>query len=239
MKRYISFIIFLTLCYSGAAISDDCNKQPQQAKNFGVMDLEQYRSYPFQWIFPEYYYTAENIRVERMNKPPEGFSKVEFFGLSACIPSEFTEEIKRKHDIMYFKTRNAETIMMIKSSNDPYMCSDDLRAYQKDYCSAYKTPQELFQKLFTLTPETAENVGEKWLVHGKGILFDNTKMIKIYSGDKFIAYVKFIKDSLVKEVKFSHEITLFHTNGPLNSHITISFIDEDDRILNHFISTLE
>ena len=109
----------------------------------------------------------------------------------------------------------------------------------KDYCSAFKTPQELFHKLFTLTPETADSVGDKWIVHAKGIVFENVKKIEIYSSDKYIAYVKFIKDSCIKETKFSHEISLFHVSGPINSHVIISFLEENDTLMKHFISTIE
>jgi hypothetical protein len=236
MKKIILLVLFISFCCPAMVFSQNTESTSQvKTENF----LTDYRFYPFQWIYPEYFYKADIIPVEKEKLPPQGFTKVEFFGLTAYIPSEYTEEIKRKYDIMYFKSKTGNSIMMIKSSDDSSMCSEEAQIYQKDYCSAFKTPQELFYKLFTLTPDTAKNVGDKWIVHGKGILFDNAKKIEIYSGDKFIAYVKFIKDSLVKETKFSHEITLFNANGPLNSYLTISFLANDDTILKNFISTIE
>jgi hypothetical protein len=233
MKKLV-LILFITLCCFGVAFSDE-GKQSEPS----VFNLEEYRSYPFQWVFPEHYYKADIIRVEKEKNIPQGFTKIEFFGLSAYIPSEYTEEVKRKNDMIAFKSKN-EKITMIKSSNDSYMCSEKAQVYQKDYCSAFKTPQELFHKLYTLTPDMAENVGDRWIVYGKAADFKNVKNIKIYSGDKFLAYVMLIKDSLAKENKFSHVITLFHASGPLSSYnITISFRDNDDNILNHFISTIE
>ncbi|MBU1171255.1 MAG: hypothetical protein KKD44_16975 [Proteobacteria bacterium] len=82
-------------------------------------------------------------------------------------------------------------------------------------------------------------MGDKLIIHDKGREFDNVKKIKIYSDDRFMAYVKFIKDSLVKQTEYSHEITLFHAKGPLNCYVNIRFTAKDDTVLNHFISTLE
>jgi hypothetical protein len=238
MKKSILLIIFFTLCCSGVVFSDD-GKLSVTVKTDKVFDLEQYRTYPFQWIFPEYYYKADIIRVEKEKIPPQGYTKVEFFGLSAYIPSKYIEEIKRKDDDIFFKSKTGDKIMMIKSKDSSVLCTEETNTNDKDYCSAYKTPQEFYHKLFTLTPDTAENTGDKWLVHGKGILFENAKKIEIYSGDKFMAYIIFFKDSLGIEKKFSLEITLFHANGPLNSFITITFPAKDDTTLKHFISTIE
>ena len=232
MKKLL-LILFINLCCFGVAFSDE-GKQSGPP----VFNLEEYRSYPFQWVFPEHYYKADIIRVEKEKNIPQGFTKIEFFGLSAYIPSEYTEDVRRRNDLMVFKSKNGK-ITMTKSSNDPYMCSEEAQVYQKDYCSAFKTPQELFHKLYTLTPDMAKNVGDRWIVYGKAATFKNLKNIKIYSGDKFMAYVMLFKDSQEEEKKFLHGITLFHASGPLSSHITITFRDNDDKILNHFISTIE
>jgi hypothetical protein len=236
MKKILLLVLFISFCSPAMLFSQNPESTSQvKTKNF----LTDYRLNPFQWIYPEYFYKAEIIPVENEKLPPQGFSKVEFFGLAAYVPSEYTNEIIRKHNIMGFKSKTGNKIVIVKSSDDFGLCSEEETIREKDYCSAFKTHQEYIHKLFTLTPDTAETIGDKWMVHCKGMFFDDTKKIEIYSGDKFIAYVKFIKDSMVKERKFSHEITLFHANGPLNSYITISFIANDDTILKNFLSTIE
>lgn len=237
MKNKILLILFIIICCPGVLLSET----PKDESHIKIDDfLTKYRSYPFQWVFPEYYYKAEVIRVEKENKP-QGYTKVDFFGLSACIPSKYTYEMKRKNDIMYFKSKAGDRIMMIKSQDSSMLCSESNNDYMKDYCSAFKTVQEYNHKLFTLTPDTAQSLGDKWIVHDKGGVFDNAKKIEIYSDDLFMGYVKVIKDSLVKEkqMKFSHEIYLFHARGPLNAHIIISFTANDDTLLKHFVSTIE
>jgi len=236
MKKIILSILFIS-CFCPTALFSEISKNNSQTKPEDF--LTEYRSYPFLWIYPEYYYKANIIPVRKEKISTKGLTKVEFFGLSAYVPSMYTDEITHKHDIMYFKSKTGTRIIMTKSPDSSYLCSEKARINQKDYCSAYKTPQELFDKTFTLTPDTADNTGDKWIVHGKGIVFNNVKKIEIYSDDKFMAYVKYIKDALVEETKFSSSITLFHINGPLNSHITITFPGKDDMILNHFISTIE
>jgi len=238
MKKLSLLLLLIAFSWSSVTLATDTKQTPATSTN-NAISLEKYRVYPFQWVLPEYYYKAETTHVEKKEKAPTGFSKVEFFGLSACIPSKYTERVKRRNDSMFFTSNADETIMMIKSPNNSFGCSEYAKIKDKDYCSAYKTPQDFFNKVFTLTPDTVENTGDKWIVHGKGMLFDNTQKIAIYSGDKFVAYVKYIKDSLVKETKFSHELTLFHANGPLDSYVTISFLDNDDSILQIFFSTLE
>lgn len=238
MKKILLSILFVYFCCPTVLLSKTSkNTDLVKTENF----LTEYRSYPFQWIYPEYFYKAEVIRVNKENNlSQEGYTKVDFFGLTAYIPSQYTSEIKRKHDIMYFKTKTGDWIMMIKSSDSSILCSETKQGYMKDYCSAFKTPQEYIHKLYMLTPDTVESMGDKWIVHGKGVVFENAKKIEVYSDDEFMAYVKVIKDSLVKEktIKFSHEIILFHAKGPLNAHITISFSAKDDTLLKHFISTI-
>ncbi|MBU1169417.1 MAG: hypothetical protein KKD44_07615 [Proteobacteria bacterium] len=238
MKKIIILTLFIYL-YCPVNLFSEPPKKTIQIKPEDF--LTEYRNYLFLWIYPEYYYSADIIPVQKEKSPPNGYTKIEFFGLSAFIPSLYTHEITRKYDRMYFKSKTGDWLMMLKASDSSMLCSEKQQAYQKDYCSAFKTVQEYNHKLFTLTPDTVESVGDKWIVHGKGLVFQDTQNIKIYSSDKFMAYVRIIKDSLVKEkkIKFSHEITLFHVNGPINSHITICFLANDDTLLNHFISTIE
>ena len=238
MKKIALFILLVFFWSPSLLLSDAPEaKDLLKTENF----IKAYRSNPFQWIFPEYFYKAKVIRVKRENDVPENYTKVHFFDLTACIPTQYTHEIKRRHDTMFFKSKSGDFIMMIKSPDSSILCSEMQQIHMKDYCSAFKTPQEYNHKLFTLTPDTAESMGDKGIVHDKGGVFENVKKIAIYSDDAFMAYVRVIKDALVKEKKvpYSHEIVLFHKNGPLNAHITISFLSKDDTLMEHFISTIE
>lgn len=238
MKKLILLILFFTLCCPGTVFPID-NKKAEPLKN-NVIDIEKYRIYPFQWVLPEYYYKADIVPVKKEKLPPKGYSRIEFFGLSACIPELYTPEIPKMNHIRSFKSKAGDRILIIKSPDSSMLCSEETYRYQKDYCSSFKSVQELYDKQYTLTPDVLnKTAGDMWIIHGKGVAFENFKKIQIYSDDKFMAYVGFTKDALVKETKYSHTITLFHANGPLNCYVTISFLANDDTLLNHFISTIE
>lgn len=237
MKK-ILIILFIIFCCPYLSFSElPKNIDPSKTDTF----IKNYRMYPFQWIFPEYYYKAKTIRINKETAVPKGYSKINFFGLSACVPTQYTHKIERRQDILYFIAKDKRFIMMIKSPESSALCSEENQNIMKDYCSAFTTSQEYNHKLFTLTPETANSIGEKWIVHDKGGVFENTKKIEIYSADMFIAYAKQIKDKLVDEKKigYSHEIVLYHSNGPLNSFITISFLSKNDQLLKQLLSTIE
>jgi hypothetical protein len=203
-----------------------------------TIDLEKYRIYPFQWVLPEYYYKAETSKI--MEEPvSDGFSRVEFFGLSAGFPKEFTYEIKEKNDRIILSSKSGERIIIIRSSDSAYSCSDEDRLTKMDYCSAFKTSNELFQKMFTLTPEDVRTTGDAWIVHSKGSAFKNIKKIRILSGKNFTAYEKIVKDQRVKESKFARDLTVFHSFGPKECHIIISFPMADGNPLGRFVSTLD
>lgn len=236
MKKIYILIIVISFFYPGASYPES-PKTADQVKTETF--LSSYRFDPFQWIYPEYYYKADIFPVKKDETPIQEYSKIKFYGLSAYVPTRYTSEVKRDHDIMTFTSKSGDRILMIKATNSSFTCSDKKSIERKDFCSAYKTPQQLFHKLYTLTPDSAETIGDKWIIHDKGKEFDNVKKIEIYSDDLFMAYVKFIKDSLIEQTEYSHEISLFHANGPLESYVNIRFKSKDDAILNHFISTIE
>lgn len=237
MKNIIFIVSFLVII-PGVAFPDEGNVL-NNSQAWTEFNLKAYRNDPFQWVFPEYFYKADVIPVEHEKRTPREFTRVEFFGLKACVPAKYTQEIAKKDNDLFFKSKTGDFIMMIKSSDRSSMCSKEALQNQKDYCSAFTTPQDYYHKLFTLSPDTARSVGEKWLVHDKGILFEKAKKIEIYTGDHFTAYVTYVKDSFVEKLKFSHSITLFHKNGPLDAHVIITMMDKDDTILKTFLSTLE
>ena len=224
MKKIFLFtLVFLISCLGVALANSDKLSKPEINDDF----IKKYRSDPFQWIFPEYYYKAEIIEIDKNN--PKGFKRVQFFGLSACVPEKYTfKKTKRNNMLLLQSNKNDDGKFLIsKASNMPY--GND---------TYYKTPQDMFHKLFTLTPDDVFGIEEKYFIHSKGTFFENAKEIKIYSGDRFRAYLKVMKDSVVKKFKYSYELTIFHTNGPFDGHMIVCFPKEDEIVLNNFISTL-
>lgn len=232
-KNWITASIFVFTILLSCVVHSEPTNQPS-------IDIEKYRSYPFQWVFPEYYYKANIIPVIIQKKKPEGYVAIDFFGLKSWLPEKYTQKIEKKNGRIIFRSLDkGKRIIFIKSSDSSYMCKSENIPYQNDYCSSFRSVPELFDKLYTLTPDTALTVGDKWIVHSKGHVFQEAKKIEVYSGDKFIAYVKFLKNSFIKEINYSYDMTLFHTDGPYASHVVVCFPDEDEQLLKHFLQGLE
>ncbi len=205
-----------------------------------AMDIDKYRVYPFQWVFPEYFYKAEIIPVDSSPSTPKGYVKIDFFGLKSCLPEKYTQQIEKKNNRIIFKTLESnKRIIFSKASDRSYLCKNENASYQQDYCSSFNSASELFDKLFTLTPDTALTVGDKWIVHSKGNVFQEVKKIEIRTGDRFIAYVKFINEPFIEKRNLAYDVTLFHTYGPYSSHVVVCFPDTDEETLKHFLQGIE
>ncbi|MBU1170589.1 MAG: hypothetical protein KKD44_13585 [Proteobacteria bacterium] len=55
--------------------------------------------------------------VKKDKVPIKGYTKIEFYGLSAYVPEKYTSEITQDHDIMTFMAKTGEKILMIKATN--------------------------------------------------------------------------------------------------------------------------
>lgn len=139
MKKILLLVLFVTFCCPAVLFS-------KTSKNTSLVKKEKflsdYRFDPFQWIYPEYYYKADIVPVRKEKILPDDYTKVDFFGLTAYLPSKCSELITREHDIMSFRSKTGDRILMLKATKDTLYCSDEKLAYRKDYCSAYKTPQD-------------------------------------------------------------------------------------------------
>lgn len=222
MKKLIwLLILFIT---SSAASASDIQKKESFFK--------EYRHYPFQWILPEYYYTPKFIKI----KKDQNFKKrnLSFFGLKAFLPYKFNKE--KKGSYLVFKSSSGEKLIVSKSKNSSILCTKKENEISKDFCSSFKTPQEYFHKLFTLTPDLVKNTGEKWIVHTKGSVFQDVNNISIFSASNFNAYVRSMKESTIQEKNYSHEIILFHDNLPEHYIVIILKVNNKEDAKNFIFS---
>ena len=210
-----------------------------------------YRLFPFQWIYPEYYFEADIKKLKEKSTCKPNYTRVEFFGLSACIPDIYTETIKKdgkyctfklnkKNDANDTKTR----LLIIKKSNNNEdvwsLCSNKKGEPNiKDLCSSFDSYRDYLHKVYTLTPDKVESIGDMWIVHHKGWHFEGVKNIKIYKGRNFVIFVEIFKNTadVVKENIYSYHVTLFHEKVLKNSYIETHFLNKQN--FNHFISTLQ
>jgi hypothetical protein len=208
-------------------------------------DLADYRYNPFQFVYPEYNYKADIQKIKKKTGSFNGFSKVNFFGLSAFVPSEYVKTVNNENpDTVTFKSGKS-VFVMTKEKDLRSGCNDEqVSSENKDFCTAFSSTKDLFYKLFTLTAEDIRNpesnvssTGILWIIHRKGMLFENTQTIHIYEGTDFTAFVDVQKE--IKNRALAKNITLFHEKISPNYYLSVGTNNRDDKFLNTFLATLE
>jgi hypothetical protein len=122
-------------------------------------------------------------------------AKIDFFGLCSYVPAEL---INAKHadisdnKIVYKSNGN---VLIIHREKDNLMgCMDEEeRNMNKDFCSAFASTREFYDKLYIFTPDDLKRsdnrqTGNKWIIHRKGFVFENVNSANRYSGNDFFAY---------------------------------------------------
>ncbi len=158
--------------------------------------FEGYRYNPFQYPYPEYYLKAESIAISHEKiKPENNMVKLEFFGFSSYVPAElFNAEPKEiGENKVIFKA--GDKVLIIHREKDNLLgCADDqVKNRNKDFCSAFTSTRDYYDKLYSLTPEELKEngilqTGNKWIVHRKGFTFENVDKVRKYIGKDFVAF---------------------------------------------------
>jgi len=162
----------------------------------GNQGFEGYRYNPFQYPYPEYYLKAESIPISDMKiKPENTMAQISFFDLSSSVPAELlnVEPTAVSDNKIVYKAD--DKILIIHREKDTLLgCADEEeRKMNNDFCSAFASTREFYDKLYTFTPDDLKRndnklTGNKWIVHRKGFVFENVENINRYLGKDFIAY---------------------------------------------------
>lgn len=228
--RKIAVLLFLAIClFVNSACCDD---------------MSGYRRYPFQFVYPEYNYKAPVTQIKNTIRSYNGLTKVVFFGLSAYIPSKYASLLNNVSQDKVIIKSGENSIVMTREKERMSGCDDEgVASRNKDFCSSFSSTKDLSYKLFTLTADEIiaksdppPAVGLLWIIHQKGILFQNTEKIHIYEGNGFAAFVQVRKDAPKNGIAM--EVDLFHDHiAP--EHISIGTNIKDDVFLNTFLASLE
>lgn len=196
MIRHLFFIILISASLSACV-----------QRNY----FKAYRYNPFQYPYPEYYIEADTITVEAVTFADfQGMGRIEFFNKTAYIPMNLLDPtpISANNDKVIFKEAN--NILIIERSKETSIgCLDELtRISNRDFCASFSSSQEFFDILFTKTPDIlldtgTKRIGYQWILHKKGIYFENVEFTRKHIGRNFIAYeskyfhVKTVKDLIL------------------------------------------
>jgi len=78
-------------------------------------------------------------------------------------------------------------VLIIHREKDNLLgCTDEEgRNLNKDFCSAFASTREFFDKMYVLTPDDLKNsnnwqTGNKWIIHRKGFVFEGVNSTNRY-----------------------------------------------------------
>jgi len=158
--------------------------------------FEGYRYNPFQYEYPEYYLKAETIPINVfINNSENNMAKIDFFGLSSFVPTELLNANHKGISDNKIVYKTAGNVLIIHREKDDLLgCIDEEeRKMNKDFCSAFTSTREFYDKLYTFTPDDLkksdnQQTGNKWIVHRKGFVLENVSKTYKYIGKDFVAY---------------------------------------------------
>lgn len=200
-------------------------------------DFSDYRYNPFQWVYPEYFYRADIVKIDAKKTFKAKMTKIDIFGLTGLIPEKYVGELKKKDNAVFYKSKFGIISFFFEDPNH-VLCSDQLKEKEKDICSAYSSAKEYYHKLFLLTPGMLDGTntrGDYWLIHAKGNVFKDTRKIYISEGENFTAYARILKG----ETTLKEEIILFHDDLPIDHSIAVGITFSDDKFMTDFLSSLK
>jgi len=153
---YFKFIIIMVLLFYGCS-TNQC--------------FEGYGYNPFQYPYPEYYLKAETIPISSENmKSENNMVQLEYFGLRSYVQAEsFNPKQKdvRENTIIF---KDHDKVLVIERVKDSLIGCDDeqVKNSNKDFCSAFYTSKEYYEKLFTIMPQDLRGankqiIGNKWI----------------------------------------------------------------------------
>ncbi|VVS92159.1 hypothetical protein [Desulfoluna spongiiphila] len=200
--------------------------------------FENYRYDPFQFPYKEYYYTADVVPLTPTSKASG--VPLDLFGLSAALPAKYMGELDRKSNTQ-IQVRSEHGLVILRYEEDDMMgCRNEkARAGNLDFCSAFKSTREFYQKLFTLTPDNAGTPvkrGDLWILHEKGVFFEHAEKIRIYEGQEITGYSKAFTNP---EWKIRQEVVIFHDQIPKKGYIVMATTIDDDSMVTALLSSLK
>lgn len=200
-----------------------------------------YRFNPFQFPYPEYEYTAKQIVIDETIRSDKDSKIINCFGVSIAFPKEISDQVDQKSKSrLLIKSKNNKAIVVNFENENLMGCSDETeRNNNKDFCSAFSSTEDFYNKLFSLTPEDLSSdqylsTGYKWIVHRKGQMFNRVSGIEIYKGNNYSVYRTDIKDD---KMSIKSELFIFPESIKPN-YLVLSMNFRDDEIIKTIVSSI-
>jgi len=198
----------------------------------------------------EYFTTAKVIHVEQKNSIAQDDIKIDFFGFSAFVSSKWLNKQHRTShkEAIAYKISNADKFLILYNRDELMGCATPKdNSNEKDFCSAFKSTQEYYDKVWTLTPDDLKapqyaTRGNYMLVMEKKSWFTRPERVTAiykYNGNGFTAYRRdFQSEDPMGKINRS-ELIIFPDKIAPNS-ISISPISaNNDELFEQILSTIQ
>jgi len=196
----------------------------------------------------EYFTTAKVIHVEQKNSIAQDDIKIDFFGFSAFVSSKWLNKQHRTShkEAIAYKISNADKFLILYNRDELMGCATPKdNSNEKDFCSAFKSTQEYYDKVWTLTPDDLKDPqyatrGNYILVYEKKSWFGTQKAVAIYKyqGNDFVAYRRDFKPD-EENRSMTSNLVVFHQKIKPISFIITSFVDNNDELFEQILSTIQ
>lgn len=238
MKKLL-FLLLLSLAA--------CSTSEQLCTGF-----EHYRNNPFQFPYPEYYLKAKVVEITSQHLTLQNKQiKINFFDLSATISKDWFDhqDVSSNGGTISFQKDNERSFFVYIEREQLMGCGvPETREANRDFCSAFNSTKEFYDKLYLLTPDDLRkneyaSKGNSWIVHQKGSWFSSPRQVTTiykYKGNGFVAFRRDFDNKKESGGKaLTSELVIFHQNNAPNAIVIGSRIDKNDELFHQILSTLE
>ena len=202
--------------------------------------------YKHQLQKPEYYLKSSTIEIKpNKNTLTPTEIQIRFFGLTSTISSKWFDHEKLQNGCVAYRLQNELKFLISFDPMGKMGCDKPIDDNERDFCSAFKSPQEYYDKTWTLTPDDLEKPpfttrGDYMIVRQKEMWFTNPKVTAIYKyrGNNFVAYRRDFKSGEGNK-SIKSELVIFHQKIAPNAIGVGSLVDHNDELFNQMLSTLE
>ncbi|MCP4748819.1 MAG: hypothetical protein GY874_22215 [Desulfobacteraceae bacterium] len=165
---------------------------------------------------------------------------INVFDVSFDIDKKYADTIKKQNQT--FGVKKSDKLKFIIYSNEERMmgCNDVVQELEKDFCTAFSSTKEYYEKLFLLTPQNLSDkkyiaAGNRWIVHNKGSMFQDVNKILVYELNDFTVFRRDMKPS--KEKNLAVELIMFSDKNP-NKYLTMGFREKNEPLISQILKTI-
>jgi hypothetical protein len=195
---------------------------------------------------PVYYLKAHVIEIKPDKKTPDNDQiQINFFGLTSNISSNWFDNKKEKNAALAYQLQNKLRFLISYDQMGKMGCDKPGDDNERDFCDAFESPQEYYDKIWTLTADDLEKPqyatrGNYMVVQQKEMWFANPDVTAVYKyrGNNFVAYRRDFKSGGGNKAMKS-ELIIFHQKTAPDAIGIGTLIDNNDELFDQLLSTIE